>query len=49
MPDISILGIIRCKLSHWQKSYLVILFKVDKDLRVYFYYPILIFGLVVSL
>ena len=44
-----IFNIIIYKLSYKKKSYLIILFKIDKELKVYLYYIILIFGLFISL
>ena len=45
----SIFGIIIDKFCHKTKLYLVILFEIDKNLKVGFYYTILLFGLTVRL
>ena len=44
-----ILNIIIIELSHWQKPYLAILFKVDKGLEISFHCTILSFDLAVYL
>lgn len=37
------------KLNHWQEPCLVIMLKVDKNLKVHFYCAILMFGLTICL
>ena len=49
MASASIFGIIIGKFRHRKKPCLVILFKIDKNLKVDFYYTILPFGLTVHL
>ena len=49
MADISIFGIIIDKLCYKKKPYLIILFKIDKDLKIDIYYTILPFGLTIRL
>ena len=49
MASASILGIIIGKFCHKKKLYLVILFEIDKSLKVDFYYTILLFGLIIYL
>ena len=49
MASGSIFGIIVSKLDHRKKLYLIILFKVDKSLKVGFYYFILPFSLAIYL
>ena len=49
MANISIFGIIVDKLCHGKKLYLIILLKVDKNLKIGFYYTILPLNLVVCL
>ena len=49
MTGVCILGIVVRKLGHWQKSYLVILFKVDKGSKICLYCTVLAFGLTVYL
>ena len=44
-----IIGIVVRKLGHWQESYLVILFEIDKGLNVYLHCAVLSFGLAVCL
>lgn len=44
-----IFNIIICKLDYRQKSYLVILLKVDKSSKVGFYSVVLLFDLIISL
>lgn len=43
-----IFSIVICKLSYWQEPDLIVLLKINKDLKIYFYYTILIFGLVIN-
>lgn len=47
--NISVFGIIICKLSYWQKICLVILLAVDKSLEIDFCFAILIFSLIIRL
>ena len=47
--NIGIFGIIVSKLYYKKKLYLIILFKVDKDLKISFYYTILLFSLIIYL
>ena len=49
MVDASIFGIFISKLYYEKKPCPVILFKVDKDLKVNFYYIILLFSLAIYL
>ena len=49
MAGADIFGIIVSQLHHKKKPYLIILFKVDKDLKVSFHYAILPFGLTIQL
>ena len=44
IASISIFGIIISKFCYIKKSCLIILFKVDKSLKIYFYHIILPFG-----
>lgn len=44
-----ILRIILCKVSYFQKLCLVILFKVNKSLEIFFYFTILLFNLATNL
>ena len=43
MVNIGIFNIIIDKLGYWEKSYLVILFKIDNNSKIYFFYAILLF------
>ena len=47
MANASVLGIIISKLSYWQKLYLIILLKIDKNSKLSFYCTILLLDLVV--
>lgn len=49
VTDACILGIIVGKLSYWKELYSVILFKVDKKLKISFYYAVLPLSLFVGL
>lgn len=49
MANVCVLGIVISKLDDEQKPSLVILFKIDKNLEVRFYYTILTFYLAVCL
>ena len=49
VAGISIFGIIIGKFCYKKKPYLVIIFKIDKGLKVGFYYTILLLGLTVCL
>lgn len=49
LPIISIFNIFICKFSYQQKLCLVILFKVNNNLQLYFYYIILILDLLIGL
>ena len=49
MASASIFGIIIGKFCHRKKLYSVILFKINKDLKVNFYCTILLFSLIVYL
>ena len=43
-----IFNIIVYKLSYWQELYLIILVKIEKDSKIYFYYSILILDLAIN-
>ena len=49
LPNNYIFSVIICKVSYWQKLYLIFLLKVDKNLEIHFYYTIFIFGLLINL
>ena len=49
MAGACIFGVIESKLCHWQESYLVLLFEVDKSAEVCFHRAVLSFGLAVYL
>ena len=49
VANASILGIIVGEFCYEKKLYLVILFEVNKNLKVGFYYTILFFGLTICL
>ena len=49
MAGASILGIIIGKFHYKKKPYQVILFEIDKSLKISFYYIILLFGLTICL
>ena len=49
MINANIFGIIIGKLDYKKKPYLIILFKVNKDSKISFYYTILFLGLSVCL
>lgn len=49
MANTSILGIIIYKFSYWQEFGLVILFKINKNLRIRFYHTILTIILAINL
>ena len=49
VANTSIFGIIISKFCHRKKPYLVILFEIDKGLKVDFYYTILSFNLTIYL
>ena len=49
VTDTSIFGIIIDKFRHKKKLYSVILFEIDKNSKIDFYYIILLFGLIVHL
>lgn len=43
-----VFGIVKSKFSHWKKSNPIVLFKVDKDIRIFLYDTILTLGLAIS-
>ena len=49
IAGVSIFGIIISKLCYRKKLYLVILFEINKDSKVSFYYTILSFDLIICL
>lgn len=49
MAGAYIFSIVIKKLSYWQELCLVILFKIDKNSKINFYYIILLFDLAVNL
>ena len=49
MASTGVLGFVINELSYWQKRCLVIIYKIDKSLKIGFYYAILSLGLAICL
>ena len=47
--DVSIFGVVICKLGHWQESCPVILFEFDKEWEVCLYHAVLLFSITIRL